>query len=59
MIIFCITCSRLFWVIIKKHETFANNPSVKIYINIVENRILSWIKSVYYLEHLRPGAKIK
>ena len=37
-IIFCIRYSRLFWIYFKKHETVTDNPSIRIYINKIENR---------------------
>ena len=40
--------------IIKKHETVTENPSIRIYINKIENRIIFKIKTVYYLELLTP-----
>ena len=41
--------------IIKKHETFADNPPIKIYINKIENRIITFkIKRGYYIELLTP-----
>ena len=36
--------------IIKKHETLTDNPSIRIYVNKYENRILFKIKTRYYLE---------
>ena len=39
---------------LKKHETGADNPSVKIYVNKIENRITFKIKTRYYLELLMP-----
>ena len=36
--------------IIKKHETVADNPSITIYVNKMENRITFRIKAKYYLE---------
>ena len=39
---------------IKKHEIFANNPPVKIYINNIENRATFKIKTGCYLELLMP-----
>ena len=39
---------------VKKHETGADNPSVKIYVNKIENRITFKIKTRYYLELLMP-----
>ena len=54
-IIFYIKYSRLFWTYIKKkYETVADNPSVKIYVNKIENRITFKIKTGYYLELLTP-----
>ena len=38
----------------KKYETVADNPSVKIYVNKIENRITFKIKTGYYLELLTP-----
>ena len=38
--------------IIKKHETIANNPHVKIYVNKIKNSIGFKIKTVYKLELL-------
>ena len=39
---------------LKKHETGADNPSVKIYVNKIENRITFEIKTRYYLELSMP-----
>ena len=36
--------------IIKKHETFAENPSIQIYPNKIKNRIVFKIKTGYKLE---------
>ena len=36
----------------KKHETVADNPSIKICVNKIENRITFKIKTGYYLEFL-------
>ena len=38
----------------KKYETVADNPSVKIYVSKIENRITFKIKTGYYLELLTP-----
>ena len=38
--------------ILKKHSESVDNPSIKIYINKIENRITFKIKSGYYLELL-------
>ena len=40
--------------IIKKHETVTNNPSITIYINEIENRVLVEIETGYYLKLLTP-----
>ena len=36
--------------ILKKHETVTDNPSIMIYVNKIENRIMFKIKTAYYLE---------
>ena len=38
----------------KKHETVTNNPSMRISINEIENRIKFKIKTGYYVKLLRP-----
>ena len=40
--------------IIKKHETFTDNPTIKIYVNKTENRITFKVKTIYNLELLTP-----
>ena len=40
--------------ILKKHGEDINKPSVQIYVNKIENRIIFKIKSVYSLELLKP-----
>ena len=40
--------------ILKKHGEIMDNPSVKIYVNKMENRITFKIKTEYYLELLIP-----
>ena len=40
--------------ILEKHETVTDNPSIRIYINKIENRIKLKIKGGYYLELLTP-----
>ena len=40
--------------ILKKHSERVDNPSIKIYINKIENRITFKIKNGYYLELLTP-----
>ena len=40
--------------ILKKHCKNVDNPSIRIYVNKIENRITSKIKNGYYLELLTP-----
>ena len=40
--------------ILKKHSESADNPSIRIYVNRIENRITFKIKNGYYLEILTP-----
>ena len=40
--------------IFKKHSENVDNPSIKIYVNKIENRITFKIKKGYYLEILTP-----
>ena len=40
--------------VIKKHNTFTNNPPITIYVNKIKNRIMFIIKKGYYLELLTP-----
>ena len=40
--------------IFKKHDEKIDNPSIRIYVNKIENRITFKIKSGYYLELLTP-----
>ena len=40
--------------ILKKHCESVDNPSIRIYVNKIENRITFKIKSGYYLELLKP-----
>ena len=40
--------------ILKKHSENVDNPSIRIYVNKIENRITFKIKSGYYLELLKP-----
>ena len=40
--------------ILKKHSESVVNPSIRIYVNKIENRITFKIKSAYYLELLTP-----
>ena len=53
-IIFYIRYSRLFWIYIKKHAEKIFNPSIRIYINKIENRTTFKIKTGYYLELSTP-----
>ena len=41
--------------ILKKHSENVDNSSIRIYVNIIENRITFKIKNGYYLELLTPG----
>ena len=43
-----------FQYIIKKHETVANSPPMRIHVNKIENRITSKIQTGCYLELLTP-----
>ena len=54
-IIFFTRCSRLIWIYLKKHgeKINNNNPSLKIYVNKLENRITFKIKTECYLELLK------
>ena len=36
--------------IIKKHETFTDNPPIRIYVNEIENMISFKIKTEYYVK---------
>ena len=40
--------------ILKKHSESVDNPSIRMYINRIENRITFKIKNGYYLERLTP-----
>ena len=40
--------------ILKKHSESVDNPSIRMYINKIENRITFKIKNGYYLELLKP-----
>ena len=53
-IIFCIRYSRLSWVYFKKHNEYIDDPSIKTYVNKIENGIKVKIKRGYYLELLTP-----
>ena len=53
-IISCIRYSRLFWLYFKKHSEKTINPSIRIYVNKIENRITIKIKAGYYVKLLTP-----
>ena len=53
-IIFCTRFQDNFKYILKKHETVTENPSKRIRINKIENRIAFKIETWYYLELLTP-----
>ena len=38
----------------KRHETLTDNPTIRIYVNKIENRITFRIESRYYLQLLTP-----
>ena len=40
--------------ILNKHSESVDNPSIRIYVNKIENRITFKLKSGYYLEFLTP-----
>ena len=44
----------LFWTCFKRHEDKADNLSIRIYVNKIENRIKFKIKKGYYLELVIP-----
>ena len=41
-------------IFLKKHNENVNNPSIRIYVNKIENRVTFKIKNGYYLELLTP-----
>ena len=47
---FCFRYSRLFWIYLERTD----HPSIRIYVNKLENRIEFKIKTGYYLELLTP-----
>ena len=49
-IIFYIKYSRLFWVYFKKHSDNIDNSSIRIYVNITENRVTFKIRTGYCIE---------
>ena len=48
------TFKIIFNILLKKHETVANNPPVQIYVNKIKNRIIFKIKIGYTLQLLSP-----
>ena len=48
-----------FGYILKKYEAVTDNPSIMIYVNMVENRITFKTKIGYYLEFLTPETMSK
>ena len=52
--IFCTRYSRLFRIYFKKYGGKTGNPSIRIYVNKLENRITFKINIGYYLELLMP-----
>ena len=58
-IILYIRYSRLFWIYVKKYGQKTINPSIKIYVNKIENRITFKIKKEYYPELLIPEALLE
>ena len=40
--------------ILKKHNENVDNPSIRIYVNKIENKVTFKIKNGYYFELLRP-----
>ena len=44
----------IFNIFLKKHSESVDNPSIRIYVNKIENRIKFKIKNGYYLELLTP-----
>ena len=54
-IVFCTRYSRLFWIYLKKkHGEDIDKPSVQIYVNKIENRVIFNIKNGYSLELVTP-----
>ena len=43
-------------IFLKKHNENIDNPSIRIYVNKIENRITFKIKNGYYFELLTPEA---
>ena len=55
-IIFCTSYSRLLYTYLRKHRKKIDNPSTRIYVNKIKNRIIFKIKTGYLLELLTPEA---
>ena len=53
-VILCIRYSTLFWIIIRNHGEKTDKPSIRIYVNKIENRIKFKTKPRYYLELWTP-----
>ena len=53
---FCLNIKNYFEYILKKHSESVDNPSIRIYVNKIENRIIFTTKNGYYLELLTPEA---
>ena len=51
---YSVSDSRLFWVYFRKHEENINIPSIRIYVNKIENRITFKIKTGRNLKVLTP-----
>ena len=51
---YSVSDSILFWVYFKKHEGNINIPSIRIYVNKIENRITFKIKTGHNLKLLTP-----
>ena len=55
---FCIRYFKIILIYLKKKDgEKAGNPSIRMYINKLENRITFKIKTGYYLERLTPDAR--
>ena len=48
----CIGYSRSIWIYPKKYGGNTDNPSIRIYVNKIQNRIIFRIKAGYFLEIL-------
>ena len=52
----CIGYSRSIWIYPKKYGGNTDNPSIRIYVNKIQNRITFRIKTGYFLENLTSEA---